>query len=101
VEAANRIGLRAANRIATGAANRIAAGRSTERGQHVVRTGVERVVAGATRAMTERLRDVRFPDAGSADQQNVLVALDEAAGGKVDDLGLRDLRVEVEVEVLE
>ncbi|HEY6176470.1 MAG TPA: hypothetical protein VIX73_18565 [Kofleriaceae bacterium] len=51
--------------------------------------------------MTERLRDMRFPDAGSTDQQDVLVTLDEAARREVDDLGLRDLRVEVKVEVLE
>jgi hypothetical protein len=32
-------------------------------------------------------------NAGSADQQDFLVTLDEAARREVDDLGLRDLRV--------
>src|SRR2546423_534004 len=59
------------------------------------------MVAGTTCAMAERLRDVRLADARAADEQHVLVTLDEAARREVDDLRLRDLRVEVEVEVLE
>ena len=50
--------------------------------------------------MAQRLRDVRFPDAGRAEQEHVLMLFDEAARCEVDDLRLRDVRVEVEVEVL-
>jgi hypothetical protein len=42
-----------------------------------------------------------FADAGLADEQHVLVALDEATRREVDDLGLGDGRIEGEVEVLE
>ena len=66
-----------------------------------MRTDVEDVEAGAARAVTERLRDVRLADAGAPDEQYVLVPLDERAGREVDDLGLGHLRVEQEVEVLD
>ncbi len=62
---------------------------------------VDDVMTGAARALTERLRDVRLADARATDEQNVLLALAEAAGREIDDLRLRDLRFEVEVEVLE
>lgn len=58
-------------------------------------------MAHAAGTVTERLADVRLADAGRADQQDVLVALDEVAGREVDDLRPRDLRVEGEVEGLE
>jgi len=61
---------------------------------------VEDLVAHAAGAVTERLADMRLADAGRADQQDVLVALDEVAGREVDDLRARDLRVEGEVEGL-
>jgi len=37
--------------------------------------------------MTERLRDVRLANARGPEQQHVLSLFDEAAGGKIDDLG--------------
>src|SRR6266566_3314156 len=40
-------------------------------------------------------------DPGRAVEQGVLVALDELAGGEVEDLGLVELGVEAEVEALE
>jgi len=71
-----------------------------ELGEHIVGGDVEDLVAHAAGAVTERLADMRLADAGRADQQDVLVALDEVAGREVDDLRARDLRVEGEVEGL-
>lgn len=51
--------------------------------------------------MTQRLREVALADAGRADKEHVLVALYEGARGEVEHLGLREARVEAEVEVLE
>jgi hypothetical protein len=45
-------------------------------------------VAAAAGAMAERLGDVGLADAGRTDEQDVLAALDEGAGGEVDDLRL-------------
>ena len=66
-----------------------------------MRAGVDHGVAGAAGAVSECLGDVRFSDAGRADEQDVLSALDEGTGGEVDHLGLGHRRVECEVEVLE
>jgi hypothetical protein len=38
--------------------------------------------------MADRLRDVRFADSGLAEQQDILLPLDEGARREVDDLGL-------------
>lgn len=70
-------------------------------GEHVVRRGVEHVVAGEAGAVADGLRDVALADTGLADQQHVVVAGDEVGGREVDDLVFGDLRVEAEVEVLE
>ena len=59
----------------------------------------ERAAAGPNRADGDRRRDVRFADAGRADEQHAAVGLDEARAGQFDDLGLRDLRIEGPVEV--
>ena len=52
----------------------------------------ERATAGADRADRDGGRDVRFADAGRADQQHAAVRLDEARGGEFDDLRLGHLR---------
>ena len=49
--------------------------------------------------MSDRLREVGLAHADRADQEQRLLALDEAAGRKVPDLGRGDLRVEGEIEV--
>lgn len=77
------------------------AARRAQLGQHLVRRDVEGRVPGDTGTATERLRDVALADAGLADEANVLAARDEGAGGELEDLGARHLRVEGEVEVLE
>jgi hypothetical protein len=51
--------------------------------------------------MGQRLRQVALAGAGLAVDQDVLVALDELAGGEVEDLGLVQLRIEGEVEAFE
>jgi hypothetical protein len=51
--------------------------------------------------MAEGLGEVALADARRSDEQDVLALGDEGARGEVDDLRLRDARVEVEVEVLE
>jgi len=51
--------------------------------------------------MAVGLGDVRLADSSRADQENVLVTVDEAAGREVDDLALGSLRVEGEVKVIE
>jgi hypothetical protein len=48
--------------------------------------------------MPYRPGDVRLADAGLADHHDALVALHEGARGEVDDLGLRDRRVETGVD---
>lgn len=56
---------------------------------------IEPQLPALARAKLERLCDVRLAEAGASDEQHVLVALDEAARREVDDLGPRDLGVEV------
>ena len=51
--------------------------------------------------MADRLRDVGLPDAALADDAEILLLVDERARRQVDDLRLRYLWVEAEVEVLE
>ena len=58
-------------------------------------------VAGSAGAFANRLRDVALADSGRADEQHVLLSLDEVASGEIDDLRFRDLGVEGPVEVLE
>ena len=55
--------------------------------------------AGANRADGDRGGDVRFADAGRADQQDAAVRVDEARAGQFDDLRLRHLRIEGPVEI--
>lgn len=43
--------------------------------------------------------DVRFADTGWADQQHAAVCVDEARAGQFHDLCLRNLRIEVPVEI--
>src|SRR5437867_4631126 len=75
--------------------------RRAELGEELVRRGVEDAVAGDAGAVAERLGEVALPDAGLTDEADVLPARDEGAGGELQDLGLRDRRVEGEVEVLD
>ena len=42
--------------------------RRAEHGHHLVRAGTERMVAGAAHAMAERVRDMRFTNPGSTDE---------------------------------
>jgi hypothetical protein len=51
--------------------------------------------------VAEGLGEVALADAGGADEEGVLVALDETAGGEVGDLLLRELGAGGEVEGLE
>ncbi len=51
--------------------------------------------------MAERLGEVALADAGRTDDEDVVLALHEGAGGELEDLGLRDRGVEGEVEVLD
>ena len=53
----------------------------------------------AAGGMSDGLGEVRLADADRADQEHRLLALDEAAGGEIADLGCGDLGVEGEVEV--
>src|SRR4029453_14226461 len=72
-----------------------------ELGEELMGRGVEDAVAGDAGAVPECLREVALADAGLADQADILPARDEGAGGELEDLGLRDRRVEGEVEVLD
>jgi hypothetical protein len=69
--------------------------------QEPARAGKEDVEAAATGLVAQRLGEVGFPDPGGALNQHILVALDEAPGGQVDDLGPGDGGIEGEVEALE
>ena len=70
-----------------------------EVGGQIERAAHERAAAGANRADRDGRRDVRFADAGWADQQHAGVGLDEAGAGQFDDLRLRNLRIEAPVEI--
>src|SRR5690606_37435644 len=69
--------------------------------EQVLRRQVEDAMAGETGAMPQRLSDVRLADAGRPEEKHVVLSLDEGAGGQVEHSSLRDLRVEVKVEVLQ
>jgi hypothetical protein len=51
--------------------------------------------------VAEGLCQVRLADAGRTDDEDVVVPVDEGAGRQLEHLGLRDGRVEGEVEVLD
>src|SRR5439155_14137734 len=74
---------------------------AVEVGEHAARAGEEHVEAAPTGFVAERLREMRFPDAGRALNQHVLVPFDEAPSRQIEDLLTRDRGIEVEVETLE
>ncbi len=51
--------------------------------------------------MAEGLGEMALADAGGADEQDIVGALDEGGVGELEDLGLRKLGVEREIEGLE
>ncbi|QDE71504.1 hypothetical protein BHS05_33325 [Myxococcus xanthus] len=69
--------------------------------EHFVGADVEGAEARAAGAVAEGLGQVGLADAGGADDEDVVVALQEGAGAQFQHLGLGDAGVEVEVEVLE
>jgi hypothetical protein len=62
---------------------------------------IEHLVAHEARPVAEGLRDVTLTDPAGAEQQHVPLEPDEATRRKVNDLGLWDLGVEEEIEVLQ
>ena len=72
-----------------------------EMGEHLGGGDEEDLVAAAAGLVGEGLAEVTLADPGRAVDQDVLVPLDELAGGEIEDLGLVELRVEAEVEALE
>ncbi len=58
-------------------------------------------MAAAARTVTDGLREVTLADASRTDEQNVLAFSHEGTCRQVDDLRLRNARIEREVEVLE
>lgn len=75
--------------------------RSADLQQHLVRRGVDDVVADDARAVADRLREMALADAGGTDEADVLAAVDEGTGREIDALGLGYLGVESEVEILD
>src|SRR5690606_13366282 len=69
--------------------------------EHLMRRRVDDVISRHAGAVAESLGDVALAHAGLPDQADVLPLADETAGRQIDDLGLRYLRVEGEVEVFE
>ena len=70
-----------------------------EVGREIEGAAHERAAAGPNRADGDRRRDVRFADAGRPNEQHAVVGLDKPRARQFDDLGFRDLRIEVPVEV--
>ena len=72
-----------------------------EVGEHLVGVDEEDLVAAAAGFVGEGLAEMALADPGRAVDEDRLVALDELAGGEVEDLGLVELGIEAEVEALE
>lgn len=72
-----------------------------ELGEEAGRGDEEDLVAPSHGAVAEGLGEMGLSDARGADEEDVLVAIDEVAGGEIDDLGLWDVGVEQPVENLQ
>ena len=69
--------------------------------EEVLGGGVEHAVSDAAGAVANGLSQVRLADAGGTDEEHILVAVHEGAGGQIDDLGLGHRGIEDEVEIFE
>ena len=66
-----------------------------------MRADVHDVVPGPARPVSQSLRQMRFSDASGTDDEDVVVAFDKRAGGKLQHAGLGHGGVEGEVDVLD